>query len=368
MKICYDYQIFVAQRYGGISRYFYEIASRIAKLDGHSVNIIAPVYVNEYLKAGDLRVDGIYVPPVQRIGREVDIAIRVLANLLFKSPRRVDIIHETYYSMRDYKSRTDLRVITVYDMVHEKFPAQCSSTKLSRHVKAKAVGRADHVICISENTQKDLIEILGIEKEKTSVVYLGGSLFAKHSQVSRLVGGRPYLLYVGARRNYKNFETLLRAYGKSVRLRKEFDLYCFGGGKFSKPELELMSFLGLREDSVKHISGADEALAGLYASAAVFVYPSLYEGFGIPPLEAMSLDCPVVCANSGSLPEVVANGAEMFDPADEEAMRVAIERVVFSDDYRQELVNRGRFRSSFFSWDKCAQDTLTVYQKLLDNC
>ena len=365
MRIVYDYQMFGGQRYGGVSRYFYEISSRMSRLDEHSVEIIAPLYVNEYLKHGDFQATGFYWPPIPRTGRIVKITNTILSKFLCKFRSEVDIFHETYYSLRDSKPKKARRVITVFDMIHEKFSKTFSPNDSTRDAKAYSIKRADHVICISENTRKDLIEILGVEKEKTSVVYVGSSLCSNNGPVKQLGNVKPYILYVGGRVGYKNFKTLLSVYSNSNLLRKEVDLYCFGGGNFTKPELDLMSSLGLIGDSVRYFSGDDTILAGLYASAAAFVYPSLYEGFGIPPLEAMSLNCPVVCSNNSSLPEVVGDAAEMFDPTNEEAMRLSIERVVFSNDYRHELVRRGCARLAFFSWDKCANETLNIYQNLM---
>ena len=108
-------------------------------------------------------------------------------------------------------------------------------------------------------------------------------------------------------------------------------------------------------------------MCSCYGEAAAFVYPSLYEGFGIPPLEAMSFGCPVVCSNTSSLPEVVGDAAELFDPANESAMRAAIEAVVSSPVRSQMLVNYGYERIKRFSWEKCAQDTLNVYRKVLQS-
>lgn len=364
MRIAFDYQIFAAQRYGGVSRYFYEIASRMSRLDGQSVEIIAPLYVNEYLKHGDLKATGVYFPPIPRTSIVVKAISTILSNMLCRLRSEIDIFHETYYSVGDSKPNKALRVITVYDMIHEKFPEKILPNDATRYVKASAIRRADHIICISENTRKDLIEILGLEKEKTSVVYLGSSLCVSNGLVKELGGRKPYILYVGARWSHKNFNTLLNAYANSNYLSKEFDLYCFGSNNFTRSEVCLMASLGLTENSIIHLSGSDNILADLYSSAAAFVYPSLYEGFGMPPLEAMSCDCPVVCSNTSSLPEVVGDAAEMFDPTDEEALRVAIERVVFSETYRQELTCRGRARLAYFSWDKCAKQTLDVYRKL----
>lgn len=364
MKICYDYQIFAAQRYGGISRYFYEIASRISQFNGHDVKIISPLYVNQYIRRGSLAVGGIYFPHISHTGRFINRINRTFSKPFYQWLRAVDVFHETYYANQEIKLKRAAHVVTVHDMTPEKFPEHFRQPEVARDIKITAVSRADHVICVSENTRRDLIDIFGVDERNTSVVYHGSSLLPTDSPKEKFTGHRPYILYIGGRWRYKNFERLLRAYACSYRLSSEFDLYCFGGGKFGRSELAIMESLKIKKRSVKQFSGNDKTLAELYTSATAFVFPSLYEGFGIPLLEAMSLGCPIVCANSGSLPEIASDAAHMFDPTDVESIRVAIERVVFSEDYRQDLVHRGYLRSALFSWDKCARQTLDVYCSL----
>lgn len=113
------------------------------------------------------------------------------------------------------------------------------------------------------------------------------------------------------------------------------------------------------------MNGADSTLAKYYCNAALFIYPSLYEGFGIPPLEAMSLNCPVACSNNSSIPEVIGGAGEYFDPMDTESMRTAIEHVLNSTDRRIELIKRGQLRCTQFSWERCAKETLAIYRKLM---
>ena len=174
-----------------------------------------------------------------------------------------------------------------------------------------------------------------------------------------------FLLYVGNRGGYKNFLRLLEAYGTSPQLKMGYELICVGGGGFHADELKTMQALGLDSNQVMQLGGSDQLLARLYESASAFVFPSLYEGFGIPPLEAMSHDCPVVCSNTSSIPEVVGDAGEYFNPEDIENMRAAIERVVTSDSLRKLLIAKGRARLQFFSWDRCAAETLEVYSKLV---
>jgi glycosyltransferase involved in cell wall biosynthesis len=364
LRILYDHQIFLAQMYGGISRYYYEIANRISEM-GKDVEIIAPFYINVYFLEDCLvRPRGIKIPHFPIIARILLEGLNpVLSCLLAKPGRKVDIFHETYYSNFDCCPPSAKRVITVYDMIHEKFPGSLSHRV--RKTKAHAVKRADHVICISENTRRDLIELLGIPEEKTTVVHLGHSLSVQKASVYPIDVGIPFILYVGSRGGYKNFEGLLRAYGHSQRLQNDFSLVCFGGGKFKSSELELMKSLNIPRSKIRYLSGADDVLAGLYASAAALICPSFYEGFGIPPLEAMSFGCPVACSNTSSLPEVVGDAAEFFDPAAEDQISSAIERIVYTPEITDLMINRGHERIKKFSWDKCSRETLMVYENIL---
>jgi glycosyltransferase involved in cell wall biosynthesis len=201
---------------------------------------------------------------------------------------------------------------------------------------------------------------LPVPENKTSVIYHGSSFYKKTKNKSFPIR-KPYLLFIGQRDGYKNFDILLRAFAHSSKLRKDFLLICFGGGTFSSVERKRIATLGLSLQDVIHVRGDDADLAGFYGEAAAFVYPSLYEGFGIPLLEAMALSCPVVCSNASSFPEVVGNAADLFDPFDEESLRSTIERVVFSMEHRDFLIGRGLDRARLFSWDRCAEETLQVY-------
>ncbi len=174
----------------------------------------------------------------------------------------------------------------------------------------------------------------------------------------------PYFLYVGQRSGYKNFARLLNAYASLPRIRNEFDLISFGTNAFTPQEKEAIHSLGLDPMRVRHLSGDDASLAYLYRKATAFVYPSLYEGFGLPPLEAMSLGCPVLCSNTSSMPEVVGDAGLFFDPLDSEAIRQAMESVASSLELRRDLISRGTQRVKSFSYDRCAAETLAVYGSL----
>ncbi|GAB3316788.1 hypothetical protein GCM10027428_19360 [Haliea atlantica] len=126
-----------------------------------------------------------------------------------------------------------------------------------------------------------------------------------------------------------------------------------------------MGKLGLKRGQVQHHIGNDSSLRNFYRHASAFVYPSLYEGFGIPPLEAMANDCPVVSSRAGSMPEILGEAAEFFDPSDYNQLASAIETVVFSSNRRAELIRLGQERLKNYSWKRCAEETLEVYRRLL---
>lgn len=372
MKIAYDPQIFRLQTYGGISRYICEIASRIAKEPGVQVSIAAPMHINAYLKhVPPGIVSGFSAPKVNHFKSNYPrLALKgvgiLLGDLMLRG-MSLDVLHETYYSPYRLGPQRVRRVLTIYDMIHEKFASSFHhSDKTARH-KALAAERADHVICISESTRRDAVEILGLPPDKTSVIYLGFDLMnaaGASTQEWVLPTNKPFLLYVGNRGGYKNFSRLLEAYGASQQLKVEYKLICFGGGAFQPDELGKIRALGLEEGQVMQFGGDDQLLARLYKGASAFIYPSLYEGFGIPPLEAMAHACPVVCSNTSSIPEVVGDAGEYFDPVDIESMRAAVERVVGSDSHRELLIEKGYRRLKAFSWDRCASETLDIYKKL----
>jgi len=367
MRILYDHQAFSMQSHGGISRYFCEIAARIPQFSGDETRVLAPLYVNEYLHASlSIRKIGMKVPKLPGTNRVRKMMSSAISCLSLQGNRDVDIFHETYYARTSCAPVSSRRVITVYDMIHERFPQSFPANDSTAKIKARAARRADHVICISESTRRDLLSLVDIPIEKTSVIHLGSALTVSTELANEPpLPEPPYLLYVGARNFYKNFAGLLRALARSPELLKSFRLVCFGGGGFTPSEKSMIASLGLPSDAVRQLSGNDRLLSKLYSHASVFICPSLYEGFGIPVLEAMSQGCPVVCSDTSSLPEVAGNAAEYFAPEDPDAMLAAIERVINSPARAQQLTALGYERVKLFSWDRCASQTLDAYRRLL---
>ncbi len=362
MKVLYDYQVFSNQEYGGISRYFCELAERLPVYEDTELRIFSPLHINHYLKENSrLNVAGRYMPPISNTLKIRNFVNKYLEKRYVKNSA-IDIVHETLHDKENTYPKTK-SVVTVYDMIAEKY--QLGGAKQDRFSmgKKRTVERADHVICISENTKKDLLEYVDIDPDKVSVTYLGSSLKKPQDMVSPVTD--PYILYVGNRSKYKNFSTFIEAYAASDKLKNDFKVVCFGGGAFKSAEKKYLNELKISENKVINIAGDDLLLAQAYASASVFIYPSLYEGFGIPPLEAMNADCPVVCSHTSSIPEVTGKAVCYVDPSSAEDIKAALEDVLYADEKRQELVRRGRERRLLFSWDKCSEETLRVYEKLL---
>ena len=373
LRVMYDPQIFCHQRFGGISRYVCNIALEMQRMAGVTPQIIAPFHFNEYLDQ---------LPRSLVRGRRVRWleGLTALAYGLSVLPGKVaarnfkpDVLHNTYYF--PVKPPSGARgILTVYDMIHEKYPKYFAASPFITRIKAASVAAADHVICISESTRRDLLATYDIPEERVSVTHLGfdplGSLLSGEPssdfKVRVLGADAPYLLYVGSRVNYKNFKGLLDGYAASASLRKNFFLLCFGGGDFTGAERAAISKAGI-EGRVRFLGGGDAVLAACYAHASLFVCPSFYEGFGIPVLEAMSLDCPVACSNSSSLPEVVGDAAKLFDPADRDSIRGALESVLDSPSAATALKERGRIRSQLFSWRSCAENTMDIYRQVLNS-
>lgn len=362
MRIAFDSQIFWMQKYGGISRYFVSLCKYINDV-GHKAKIFAPIHTNEYTKSlGKDFYVGKYIAHIP-YGTErcIGAVSDYISNTLI-SKWSADIVHRTYYNM--YNCLHVPSVLTVYDLIHEIYPQSFVAKDKTVFLKKRAIERADHIICISKSTQSDLMNYYDVKEQNTSVVHLGFQL--QNSELRNddpRILNEPYLLFVGKRDGYKNFRTFVQAVASS-KVMNSMKIVCFGGGAFSAREKDFINSVGGIFSRFIHVSGDDGLLTAMYRQARAFVYPSMYEGFGLPPLEAMAQGCPVVCSNTSSIPEVVGNAGEFFLPSDVESMRIAIERVVFEESRRSELKALGYARIKEFSWERCAEQTLQVYERV----
>ncbi len=366
MKIAYDFQAF-SQRYGGVALYFSKLVTHI-NLTLVKARIFSPIFQNRYVHTlSPEMVEGKFLDQYPYKSKRIIWKLNQVLSSSKISSWHPDIYHQTYYQYNPPSLGEKARVITIYDMIHELFPESFLPNDPTPNLKIKAIENADHVVCISECTRNDLIRLVGIDEKKITCIYLGVDPVMQLLEYSSIFGElyKPYLLYVGARSGYKNFLRLLNAYASSVRLKKDFNLIIVGGGPLTKNEKQAILNLHLLPDQVVAIDADHTQINALYQHASALVYPSLYEGFGLPPLEAMSNGCPVVVSNVASMPEVIGNAGVYFDPYRIDDIALAIEQVVYSDTRSEELRSIGYQKVSLFTWDRCARETLNVYKGLI---
>ena len=356
--ILFSYDIFAHQVYGGISRYFAELHQGLLAR-GDTSWIVTGFHVNEYIR--DLpHVVGLQVPP-WKPGTARVLAARAAAFGLERwvaaraKPR--PIYHKTYYGPERAPAKLPV-VVTVYDMIHELFAHAFPAGDPTRARKKVWCERADLILAISQKTKDDVVEILGTDPAKIVVTPLA---FAPVVPSAGTSPGR-YFLYVGDRRGYKNFTRTAQAFARGTRL-DGTSLVCFGGGAFTPDELRLFDELGIRA-RVTQTGGSDADLARWYRDALAFVYPSEYEGFGLPPLEAMAQRCPVICSTGGSIPEVCGDAVMYFAPADVDALAAAMSELADSPAVRTRLSALGIKQCATYSWARTVDLTVAAYERL----
>lgn len=365
MRVLYDYEIFMIQKYGGISRYFYEIILRLIEKDDINISLYMGFHINKHtLEQFKDKYDKFFGKRIRHIPK-TKLLLRKLHKPLFKRFEKIneyDIFHQTYYG--DYEKRDGTKkIITVHDFTHEALPEYFSKIDNTIKAKEKAIKNADGIICISNTTKKDLLKHYHISEEKIKVIYHGNSLLYDITEPPLIKN--PYLLYVGDRRAYKNFAFLLTAFSNSGLAKKDYKIICFGGGGFSNYERKIISDYKLN-DAVYQIEGSDRDLANAYKNASVFVYPSLYEGFGIPLLEAMHYGCPVVASDASCFPEIGGDAVLYFDPKNTDELTEKILIILENTELRDNLIEKGLEREKLFSWEKCADETYEFYRYILN--
>lgn len=373
MRIAFDHQIFALQRHGGISRYFVELSQALHKLDT-SVRVLAPFNQNAYLsklspplhKGIHLRGLASKIPGLNSLGFHINSALSPALVDAFQP----DILHLTYYRPNKALLNKELPlVVTVYDMIHEIFPQFFSRNDKTILQKKVLLHRADRVICISETTRRDLLNILAIPESKISVIHLG-CLKLDEDELkppnSFELPVTPFLLYVGNRYGYKNFSGLVAAIATCKKLSRDFSLIAFGGEELSQTEMKAINSISRKGPVVRFMRGSDHLLSALYQRATAFVYPSLYEGFGLPPLEAMANRCPVISSTGGSMPEILGDACHYFNPLDPEDLTEAIREVVYSPTRLADLKTLGEKQSLKYNWKHCAELTLQLYHSLTE--
>ncbi len=367
MRVLYDGIIYSHQVAGGINRYF---ANIIGYLPASITPILTASQRSEVNYPQHANLELYLLPQPSSFGRLRWFKSLQQRRFFRWASRRArpDVVHPTYYdclTRRNFSSFNRPVVLTVHDFVHERFPETLDPQGKHAALKREAIDSADAIICVSENTKRDLLEYHDVDEQKVSVIYLASQISPREHPSALPQSQRPYYLYVGSRATYKNFDGLLRAMRHVARRYPDMQLVTVGP-PFSAQEQVQIGDLHLNDHVVNVGYAADDRLAQLYGSAMALVYPSLYEGFGIPPLEAMSCGAPVVASANSSIPEVVGNAALLFDPMRQDDLTDILLDFPQNDQLRRTLVARGYQRAKQFSWSRTAQQTLDVYQSLVD--
>lgn len=353
--IIFDYNIFFLQKYGGISRYFIELCKQ---MNNNQIDYLiqATIHQNDYLRENMLNKSfNIHLKKYPKFSRKIFDLIN--KNFFLKSikSKQIKIFHNTYYS-NFILDKNITQISTVYDFTHEIFSKEYDYKK---NIKTNAMKNSNHLICISENTKKDLIKFYKINPENISVVYLGGNHLPK---INKILNEKPYVLYVGYRENYKDFDVLLKTFYSSSKLKKDFNIICFGSSEFSKEEIDKITKYNLI-NIVQHVRGTDQELSNLYSSASCHIITSKYEGFGITAVEAYNFGCPVIHTGKGSLMEIAdING--LYDGSSENLKNI-LEKFLYSNEDKKKMIKNTDKIKEKFTWENCFNDTYNVYKKFL---
>jgi glycosyltransferase involved in cell wall biosynthesis len=287
---------------------------------------------------------------------------------------QVDVYWGTEYPLPLGAPRQTRLVLTMHDLVHVLYPETMSTLNLalSNLLLARSVARADAIVTISDSTRIDLQRLMRPRTRLVRVIPLGvnGAFSARDQEQARTrveqryPGLSPYVLTVGTFEPRKNVGTLVRAF-QSIAARIPHRLAIAGGGGWKhEPLLSEIERGGLGERVRRLGYVPDDALPDLYAGADAFVFPSLYEGFGLPPLEALASGVPVVCSNASSLPEVVGDAAVLVDPREPESIAAGLLRVLEDPALRRSLVASGLERASQLTWDRAAAALQDVFDEV----
>lgn len=364
MKVLFDHQIFGRQVYGGISRYFYELLQQF-----WAANILELEISIKYAKCVYLQTIKGCCPWLRSThGWDTYFSKikKINARLTQKRLKAgdYDVFHPTYYDpyFRDTLGDKPF-VITVHDLTHEVFQDDYVIENRVIEQKQQLIHAAAHIIAVSQNTKKDLQRFYHIPSDKISVIYEACSLDQVTATPPIEAIPETYLLFVGARRKYKNFNTFLSSMPPLLRQLPSLHIVCVGGRPFTEEEQNLFASHQIA-DQVRWLSPSDGQMVWLYQHAQALVYPSLYEGFGLPILEAFSCDCPTIVSNVSSLPEVAGDAALYIDPTSTSSIQEQVSRLLENPSLRQEAIHAGRKQLQQFTWAKTARETEAVYRSV----
>ena len=385
MKVLYDYQAFDMQRFGGVSRCFAELHAHLPKDISSQIGVLETD--NAYLQEQGFQVAGkIYHDFLWHQDN-------LLKHVLFKFCYNIkhgaysrwnhnpkinqfesidlirkgdfDVLHPTFfdpYFLEYLKNKP--YVMTVHDMIPELFPQYYAKDDFQIRQKHITIPKAAHLIAVSEQTKMDLCRIMNVKEDQISVIYHGAD---ETPYVPSKSNRRdyPYILFVGERHFYKNFNSFAKSCVPVLRRHKELNVICTGA-PFTEEEKAMFESWGLGNRFIQHFVKDTQEMLDLYHYAEVFVYPSSYEGFGIPILEAYKAGCPVMLNHASCFPEIAGDAAIYFDMNEQGNNFEEQFETFYHQDSNEKaaLIHLQDERLKHYSWEKSAQQLAQVYMKL----
>ena len=357
MKILFDSQVFVNQKFGGVSRYHFELLKALKNLK--CLPTISGRFIRNLYVLNDSELKKQFVFDKYNT---LSFVNKLFIRLSIKKARGYDIYHPTIakdYILSGIPENSKV-VFTVHDMIPEKLKGVSKEGTL----KYALALRADKIIAVSQQTKQDLVNIYNIPHEKVTVIYHGCTYMTEEPVDDQYLSlPKTYVLFVGERNGYKNFNALLGSI--SPLLSEKLSLVCAGGSAFTDEEIAMLDQLNVKKYVKQYLNLNDQTLYKIYKNAKIFVFPSLYEGFGIPILEAWMCEIPVLLSNASSFPEIAQDAAYYFNPTDKNAIFDAVSMMLSNDRLCSDLVKKGLDRVQFFTWERAAKETLKVYKSLV---
>ena len=383
MNVLYDYQAFNLQRFGGISNYFVQIIRNLP--EDIQFDIAVKESDNVHLKGSEL----IEILPVTRIldrfisdkkfkGKSwlYEIVSRIFPYLTALGVNRnysidnikkskFDVFHSTFFSdyFLPYLNGKPF-VLTIHDMIPELFFDQFGKRNIQLKNKKKLADYASHIVTVSQRTKDDVMDLLHVPESKISVIYHAAPSLDDWGDAKPIVDGK-YILYVGNRDGYKNFMPMISELAPLLKKEKEIRVVCTGN-PFSNQEKQEFKKINI-QDQLIHVWSSDYDMMNLYAHAQCFIFPSLYEGFGIPILEAWQAGCPALLNRKSCFPEIAKDAAIFFnlDSNQSDLTEVMDVFLKMSEEEKNRLIDKQKERLAFFSWKKSAEQLAEIYRGVI---
>ncbi|MCF0202937.1 MAG: glycosyltransferase family 4 protein [Bacteroidaceae bacterium] len=353
MKILFDHHLFIT-KFGGAAKYFAMLA---AYLPADSWRTTALWSFNVYAKEKGLFT--VHKKLFKGQGRLSSLLNTGYTNHCI-AHSQYDVFHQTNFGTEGLNYLKDKPMVTTY---HDRNLSTIDPHPEIVKRQKQSLLRADAVVCVSNTTKKDMLELFDLDEKKVHVIYHGIEIPDSKLLPEEKIFDFPYILYVGRRSEYKNFPSFLKAFAEVRRLRKDIRLVCTYKPLTPEEKIAIKS-LGL-EGSVEHVMADEATMKRLYRDCFMFVFPSKYEGFGMPILEAWAMNAPVVLSDASCFPEIAGDAALYFDPYSIEDMRDTMIRVIDDSRLHESLKEKGAERVKRFSWQRCADEHMEVYKTVI---